>query len=189
MEVKGITIEATKTVDDLQDFHCGVPTMDKFIHDGLQKSIMHHFCQLYKVLMEGEIVALFALSFDSINLDEDDKEEISSGISAASTPNITFDYEDTFYSKRRYPALDIAYLAVREDMRNKHIGSFLVSQIAKKATEQQFAGCQFLSVEAYKVEKYSAVEFYYKCGFAPNEQPNPNKDTLRMFYTLYPKEQ
>ena len=189
MEVKGITIVASKTVNDLLDFHCGVPAMDRFIHDGLQKSIMHHFCQLYKVLMDEEIVALFALSFDSINLDEDDKEEVSSGISTASTPNITFDYEDTFYSKRRYPALDIAYLAVREDMRNKHIGSFLVSQIAKKAAEQQFAGCQFLSVEAYKEKQYSAVEFYYKCGFAPNEQPNPNKDTLRMFYTLYPKGQ
>ena len=189
MEVKGITIVASNTTDDLKQFRCGVPAMDCFIHDGLRKSLIHHFCQLYKVFMDGEIVALFALSFDSINLDEDDKEEISSGLSSANTPDITLDYVATFYSKRRYPALDIAYLAVREDMRKKHIGSFLISQIAKKATEQQFAGCQFLSVEAYKVQGYSAVDFYYKCGFAPNEHPNPNKDTLRMFYTLYPKQQ
>lgn len=187
MEIKGITIKASDTTEDLRNFRCGVPAMDKFIQEGLQQSISHHFCQLYKVLMEEEVVALFALSFDSINLDDDDKEDIVAGVSSTGTPDLTFDYEDIFYSKRRYPALDIAYLAVREDLRNKHLGTYIVSQIKKKAKEQNLAGCQFLSVEAYKMQEHSAVEFYYKCGFAPNEQPNPCKDTLRMFYTLYSK--
>lgn len=187
MGIRHLEIKSVETTSNLKDFHCGIPAMDEFIHGGLQTSVRHHFCQLYEVKESNEVVAMFALSFDSIDLDADDKEEISLGISATGVPDISSNYEDTFYSKRRYPALDIAYLAVREDRRNCHIGTYLIAQIKKKAIEQTFAGCQFLSVEAYDVPGYSAVGFYEKCGFAPNELPNPNKDTLRMFCTLYSK--
>lgn len=128
---------------------------------------------------------MFALSFDSIDLDADDKEEMMSGISPTGMPRISFGYEDTFYSKRRYPAWDIAYFAVRNEYRNQHIGQRLIAAIKEMARNQKVGGCQFLSVEAYNVSGYSAVPFYDKCGFAPNELPNPNKDTLRMFCTLY----
>ena len=30
--------------------------------------------------------------------------------------------------------------------------------------------------------------FYSRCGFTPNELQNPNKDTLRMYRTLYEKD-
>lgn len=185
--MKNVTIKAVDTTEELEGFHCGIGVMDSFIHDGLELSLAYHFCQLYKVLIEEEIVALFALSFDSVDLDEDDKEEMILGVSPTGTPDVTVDYKETFYGKRRYPALDIAYFAVREDMRGLHLGTFLISEIKKKAREQKFAGCQFITVDAYKTSSYSAVGFYDKCGFAPNEYPNPNKDTLRMFCTLYSK--
>jgi len=182
-----LDIKAVDTADLFLDFHCGIPAMDKFIHEGLAMSIKNHYCQVYAVFCKQEVVAMFALSFDSVDLDSDDKEEISTGVSVTGIPDVSSDYEETFYCKRRYPALDIAYLAVREDMRGQHIGEYLVSQIRKKAKEQRFAGCQFLTVEAYNTKEYSAVGFYDYCGFANNEIPNPAKDTVRMFQTLYSK--
>lgn len=177
-------IVKTKDVQILKGFTCGIPIMDNFICQGLQRSMDHGYCCTYAVVDGNCVAAMFALSFDSVDLDSDDKEELSEGISSAGTPQVSFDYEDTFYSKRRYPALDIAYLAVATDYKGKHLGSAIVKEIAKMAAEQDFAGCQFLSVEALKTKDYSAVGFYQKCGFTPNELPNPNKDTLRMFKTL-----
>ena len=51
------------------------------------------------------------------------------------------------------------------------------------------AGCQFLTVEALATKEYSAVGFYERCGFAPNEVKKPYKDILRMYMTLYSKDE
>lgn len=45
----------------------------------------------------------------------------------------------------------------------------------------------FLTVEAYFEEDYSAVPFYNACHFEPCEYKKPDKETLRMFRTLFPK--
>lgn len=185
--IGNIEIKAVDSTETIEDFFCGFPAMDRFIHNGLNQSIEHHYCQLYTATMNNIVVALFALSFDSIDLDADDIEDLQAGFSSTGTPYVSFDYEDTFYSKRRYPALDIAYLAVRKEYRRQRIGESIINSIKQMARQQRLAGCQFLSVEAYNIPGYSAVPFYDKCGFAPNELPNPNKDTLRMFYTLYSK--
>ena len=49
--------------------------MDKFIRGDFRLSVENHYCQAYAVKFEEEIVAIFALSFDSLDLDSDDKEE------------------------------------------------------------------------------------------------------------------
>jgi len=133
------------------------------------------------------LVAVYALSFDSLDLDSDDKEELLTGISSTGVPDVNFNYENTFYSKPRYPALDIAYLAVQEQYRGQGIGTAIIELIADETRTQTFAGCQFLTVEALATREYSAVGFYEHCGFTPNELKNPNKDTLRMYMTLYAK--
>ena len=89
----------------------------------------------------------------------------------------------------RYPALDIAYLAVQEKWRGQGVGHLLVDTIAEQARSQTFAGCQFLTVEALATSEYSAVGFYQRCGFTANEVRKPYKDTLRMFRTLYANEE
>ena len=104
------------------------------------------------------------------------------------TPDVDWNYEDTFYAKPRYPAMDIAYLAIQQKWRGKHIGDFLIQQIADLARKQTLAGCQFLTVEALATSEYSAVGFYERCGFTANEVKKPYKDTLRMFKTLFEKE-
>ena len=114
---------------------------------------------------------------------------MQTGISNTGTPEVDWNYRDTFYAKPRYPALDIAYLAVKQQYRGKRIGYAIIEQIATDARTQTFAGCQFLTVEALATSEYSAVGFYQRCGFTANEVRKPYKDTLRMFRTLYANEE
>lgn len=179
------------TIKELSNFHClktfcsGIEAMDDFIQGDFRMSVENHYCSAYGVWLGEELVAVYALSFDSLDLDSDDKEELEAGISSTGLPDINWNYKDTFYAKPRYPALDIAYLAVQQKFRNMGIGYAIIQQIANDARNQTFAGCQFLTVEALATEKYSAVGFYSRCGFTPNEFKKPYKDTLRMFRTLY----
>ena len=182
-------------VKPLEDFHClytfcsGVESMDNFIRGDFRMSVENHYCSAYVVKYQEEVVAVFALSFDSLDLDTDDKEELETGMSSTGSPDIDWNYKDTFYAKPRYPALDIAYLAVQKKWRGQGVGNLLINTIAEQARSQTFAGCQFLTVEALATSEYSAVGFYSRCGFTPNEVKKPYKDTLRMFRTLYASEE
>ena len=118
----------------------------------------------------------------------DDKSDMLSGYSISRPPHLTNDYKDIFFSKPHYPALEITYLAVNEKYGRQGLGRIVVEVILEKAQNQDLAGCQFLTVEALHTKGYSAVGFYEKCGFSPCDYPNPNKDTLRMFRTLYPEQ-
>jgi GNAT superfamily N-acetyltransferase len=179
------------TSEKITDFHClesfcsGIEAMDVFIQGDFRLSVENHYCSAYGVWFKDELVAIYALSFDSLDLDFDDKEELQIGISSTGTPDVDWDYKDTFYAKPRYPALDIAYLAVRKEYRGNRVGISIIEMIAERARTQTFAGCQFLTVEALATSEYSAVGFYEKCGFTANEIRKPYKDTLRMFRTLY----
>ena len=182
-------------IKPLDNFHClatfcsGVDSMDNFIKSDFRLSVENHYCSAYIVKHQEVIVAVFALSFDSLDLDTDDKEDLETGMSSTGSPDIDSNYKDTFYAKPRYPALDIAYLAVQKQWRGRGVGNLLIDAIAEQARNQSFAGCQFLTVEALATNEYSAVGFYSRCGFTANEVKNPNKDTLRMYRTLYEKEE
>ena len=187
MGVNNLTIRQIEDASSLVGFHCGIQAMDDFIHSGLNDSIRNHYCNSYSVHLGSELVAMFALSFDSLELDSDSLEEMAEGINTANKPNLSKNYVDTFLSKHHYPALEIAYLAVEEKHRTKGIGKAIVNAIADMAQRQNTAGCMFLTVEAYFEEGYSAVPFYSRCQFEPCEFKKPNKETLRMFRALYPK--
>ena len=179
------------TSEMMTDFHCletfssGVEAMDKFIQGDFRMSVENHYCTAYGIWYKDELVAIYALSFDSLDLDSDDKDELETGISSTGSPDIDWNYKDTFYAKPRYPALDIAYLAVKQEYRGNNVGHAIIEMIAEQAREQNFAGCQFLTVEALATSAYSAVGFYQRCGFTANELKKPYKDTLRMFRTLF----
>lgn len=187
IEVLGqdIRISLLSDFEKVHSFQSGIKQMDSFIQSRLELSNRNHYCTTYEVESQGSLIGIFALSFDSLDLDIDDKDELIHGISSAQAPSVDYDYQDTFWAKPRYPALDIAYLAVHENWRRRGIGRLLIDAIAEKARTQNLAGCQFLTVEALKTPEYSAIGFYSKCGFAACEFPNPNKDTLRMYRTLY----
>ncbi|MCQ2305630.1 MAG: GNAT family N-acetyltransferase [Bacteroidales bacterium] len=187
MALNSLTIRILDNVSQLDDFNCGIKAMDDFIHSGLANSVRNHYCNLYSVTLDNEIVAMFSLSFDSLELDLDSLEEILDNQSSSNKPNLSSNYVDTFLSKHHYPALEISYLAVKENYRRKGIGKAVVDSIAEMAQRQKTAGCMFLTVEAYIEEDYSAVPFYNACHFEPCEYKKPDKETLRMFRTLFPK--
>jgi len=168
------------------EFNSGLDVMDRFIHSGLQWCIDYHYCVVYGVKEQDEIVAIVALGCDKLELSVDDKEEIQMGIFPK--PEIDVNYHDTFWAKSGYPAIEISYLAVRKDKRHSGIGEYIIEAIGQRVLDSRFnmAGCQFLTVEAYRKGENSAVGFYSKCDFVAVEEPNPNKDTLRMYKTILP---
>ena len=177
-----------KSIEELKDFSCDVPKMDEFIHDGrLEASVKNDYCKAYIVRNEWkEVVAFFALSFDSLRLDSDDREDLLNGWSDTSTPQPSPDYFETFWSKMHYPALEISYLAVDKKCQKRHIGTYIIEQIKEKARTQKLAGCQFLTVGALVLPDYSAVPFYTACNFAKLE-PLPTNEVLRMYHNLLTK--
>lgn len=180
-----IRIQQVGSADCFKSFFCGVNVMDDFIHNGLDLSVKNNYCKLYRVSLLDKAVALFALTFDSLYLDTDDKEDLIQ----FNTLNLSKDYSETFWSKRHYPAMEISYLAVAKDCRGSGLGSLLVAEIARRVISQTLGGCQFLTVEALACNKWgsdnNAVGFYLKQNFIPCEYPNPAKSTLRMFRPLY----
>lgn len=175
---------------ELIDFYCGLDIMDNFIHsaDGLLASIQNHYCKCFVVKDDNShILAMFALAFDSISFDEDDIEDLFSGV-LSSTPNITEGYKDNFTSKSHHPALDITYLAVDRKHQHQGIGSKIISAIIDMAKEQSIAGCEFLAVDAYFDKNYNASVFYSKCQFNILTLPSSITHTTRMYRLLYPKE-
>ena len=162
--------------------------MDTLYSGGFPYERRKPFLFSLRCLVWPRLVAIYALSFDSLDLDSDDKEELMTGVSLTGRPELDWNYQDIFLAKPRYPALDIAYLAVQKSFRGKNIGRSIIKLIVDKARAQDFAGCQFLTVEALATKEYSAVGFYEHCGFTANEVKKPYKDTLRMFRTLFEKD-
>lgn len=160
--------------------------MDSFIHDKLKDSLSGGYCKAFAALQEGQIVAFYALNFDALSLDRLDKEEMR----GYNFVGVKEWYSELFWGKLHYPALEISYLAVREDKRGQGIGRSILASIYETAIVQRLAGCQFLTVEAYKRpasfdgEPYSAIPFYSKFGFWSLEVPKPEKETVRMCLPL-----
>ena len=77
---------------------------------------------------------------------------------------------------------------IRKEKRHLGIGEYIIEAVGQRALDSRFnlAGCQFLTVEAYNRGDASAVGFYSRCDFIAAEEPNPNKETLRMYKTILP---
>ena len=173
MEIGKIVVSRVDDVSCLSDFHCGVESMDAFIHSNLQDSIDNLYCKAYIVKIDNEIVAFFALSFDSIELLP---QEVYNVVYRNDlTIDIIGNYNDIFLDKSSFPSIEIAYLAVRNDMRGKELGTCIIDIIREKALYQDFAGCQFLTVVPLNQVSYSAVGFYEKLGFVRKDN-NAQKD-------------
>lgn len=178
--------ERIEDISVLDDFNCGLDVMDRFIHSGLQWCVDYHYCVVYAIKETEDVVAIVALGCDKLELSIDDKEELQMGMFPK--PELDYNYQDTFWAKSSYPAIEIVYLAVRKDRRHLGIGEYIIEAIAQRALDSRFnmAGCQFLTVEAYNRGKDSAVGFYTRCDFIAAELLNPNKETLRMYKTILP---
>ena len=83
-----------------------------------------------------DIVAIVALGCDKLELDSCGKEELKIGLFPK--PEIEFDYQETFWAKSSYPAIEITYLAVRKDRRHIGIGEYIIEAVGQRAINSQF---------------------------------------------------
>lgn len=170
----------------LSNFVCGIKEMDDFIHTRLQSYIDSTNSETYKISMKDEIVAMLTLKEDSLQLDDDDKDDMRHGF--VPKPQIALDLP--FYLKDTiFPSIEIAYLAVSVKHQIKGIGKYILEAVERK-TKTEHPDCQFITVDAYIGDGYSAVGFYSKCRFEPLELPHGGyKNTLRMYKVLSPVRQ
>lgn len=184
MEIKPLfVIQQQKDSSSLADFSCGIDEMDDFIHRDLDKDITNRHCTLYTVHNpDGVIVAMFALSFDSLVLSEGDLDDMNCGVG---TPSFTSEeHKERFMQQLRYPAMDIAYLAVRKECQRQKYGTNIIREIINHIKEQNLGGCQFITVDAYDTKMHSAVRFYERCEFYRAERQDASPNTIRMYYAI-----
>lgn len=181
-----LIIEVADEYDSLKSFESGNAQMDDFIREYLSACSRSHFCLTYYVRLvpDGGIVALFALSNDSVDLSEDDFEDMRIGAAGTELPLIETNFRERFEQKCTYPSLEITYLAVSKKYQNLKIGSTLIEFIANIARNQRVSGCVFLTVNALHTPNYSAVSFYEKNHFA-KLTPAPHFDVWPMYKTLW----
>lgn len=85
-------------------------------------------------------------------------------------------------AKRRssYPGLKIGRLAVSKGLQGSGIGKKIINFIQPLFFDNRYAGCRFITVDALK----TAEEFYRKCRFLPLNNPEPEEETILMFFDL-----
>lgn len=158
----------------LKDFECGIQTMDEFIHGSLETFLRKDPRYNFYVAVEDNlgIVAMFVTSA-GIFVDHDGEfEDLPFG-----KPWGYMDEELEMHSGTMYPTIEIDYLAVRKDLREKGYGTVILEKISNDA---KLKGRFFLTVDAYHDRGYSAIPFYEKCGFFPLQEFSEEHDTLRM---------
>lgn len=161
-----LTFERTTDASVLSDFFCGVSSMDEFLHQELQDYVSMGNCQMYVVREDNDIVAMFCLDNNSLNLADSVKENMQKGIKPC--PLTVSDADSPFWYRPSYEAVEIAYLAVSKDRQRQHIGCYIIERIMERvACDEIYNNCVFVTVRALKEENYTAVPFYKKCGFSP----------------------
>ena len=85
-------------------------------------------------------------------------------------------------AKRRssYPALKIGRLAVSKEAQHTGLGKDILNLIKGWFYHDPKAGCRYLTVDAY----LDAEEFYAKCDFSPLVIPEPEDETVLMYFDL-----
>ena len=181
-------VERLSDFSVLDSFECGVAQMDNFIHGNLKFCDANHYCSTFVVRdsINDTIAALFSLSFDSVNLNSDDFEDLSIGAAGTDDLAVEETFRSTFEKKYAYPALEITYFAIDKNYRGQGLGRELIDVIVDRAKTQDVAACLFLTVNALHTKEYSAVGFYEKCKFA-KLSPVPQMDVWPMYKTIWVK--
>ena len=163
----------------LSDFTCGLQKMDTFIHHHLQSYLDKYPCSAYCLCNEEEkIIAFFVIRYDTLVVfDEESSDD----------HKIIYDTElPTAIPVNEYPSIEIEYLAVAKNFQRQGIGRICMQQIINLADEVcQRLKIEFITVDTFKSDGYSAIPFYEKCHFSALEYPDPTKDTLRMYRPIW----
>ena len=142
---------------DFTSFECRVPSVNAFIHDGLQEASIDNQCETYGVYDGKKLIAFFALKHDERFID----------------------------AMGNHSALEISFLAVCREYELQGIGKSIIQKIIQialtKKTEYKYLTVEALVITHPKKERYEAVSFYKKCMFRQAELYSPAKNTLSMY--------
>lgn len=148
-----LSIERAFDTDALSIFNSGVRAVDLLIHKrngGLLSFVSDIPCEFYIARINEEPAAVFVFSNRTITITD-----------------------------KRYPCLEIEFIAVRDKWRNKGIGKHILQLAEDNARAADF---HFLTTAAFINRRYSAVGFYEKCGFEINGEKQG--DIIPMFKFL-----
>ena len=148
-----LSIERAFDTDALSLFNCGVRAVDQLIHKrngGVLSVVSEVPCEFYVARINEVPAAVFVFSNRTIILND-----------------------------QRYPCLEIEFMAVRDEWRNKGIGTHIIQLAEGNARAADY---RFLTTAAFFNRSYSAVGFYEKCGFEING--DKQGDTIPMFKFL-----
>lgn len=165
----------------IQDFTCGNTGLDDFFHNEVFVCTKYAYITSYCVKTdEGEIIALFTLSNDSITLPSNTaKEEF---IEEVASMGIYKEYSDIFRMQTSFPAINIGHLAVREDVQGYGIGSIVLAYVINTFSGNIPAGCQFVTVDALNNPDTNA--FYIGNGFTYQTLNDSASSTRRMYLPI-----
>ena len=118
----------------------------------------------------GELLAYFSLLNDKTERDASDRQTWNH--LSRIIPN----------AKRRssYPALKIGRLAVCNSAQRSGLGQTIVVFLQVWFFSNASAGCRYLTVDALR----ASVDFYQKCNFIQLVEPEPDDETVLMFFDL-----
>ena len=155
--------------DNLTSFICGKKPIDEFIQNEALEFQNERLGVSYVFRYNDEVIGFLTLSMADLK-----KKKLLTIDRIKAGKEI---------GKENYPALQISQLAVRQDLIEKGIGTFLCDfslAMAYKLSEQ--VGCRFLVLNA----KADAVGFYEKYGFTllPNQK---RREEPVMFLNIFNK--
>lgn len=81
---------------------------------------------------------------------------------------------------RSYPALKIGRLAISHKYQNQSLGRILIDFIKQLSLRTRYAGCRFVTVDAY----VNALPFYIKNDYQFLNNDDEDKNTRVMYFDL-----
>jgi predicted GNAT family N-acyltransferase len=156
---------------EIKSFDCKDKDLNDFLLNDAKNYLKSRLAVIYLLQVGDETVAYFSLSNDNL-MKNDSKKSKWNKVNRA-IPNDK--------RRRAYPAVKIGRLAVAKKYAGLGLGSQIILAIRKMYTsEQQRAGCRFLTVDAY----CNALPFYQKCSFKLLTEQDANDDTRIMYFDL-----
>ena len=156
----------------IKPFRSSDSDLNNFLLNDAKKYASALLATTYLIENSKETIAYFSLLNDRVLMNDEEK-TVWNRLNRLISNN-----------KRRksYPAVKIGRLAIGEKYAGKGIGREIIILIARMfATEQQKAGCRFITVEAYD----SALGFYEKMGFQFITNKDARQKTRVMYFDLF----
>lgn len=167
-------VKVKKLTEDyeISCFDCGNNDLNEFLILEAKNYARKRLSVTYIVEIDACVAAFFSLSNDKISIPDSDK-------STWRKIKATFPH-----SKHRgdYPAVKIGRLGVSMAMKNRRLGSWILSFIKYMSWENNRTGCVFVTVDALR----DAVPFYQKNGFRFLDRKDElgDSDTCLLYYNL-----